>query len=144
MESTSGHAGDADGKGVLMKADAIAETFRAEVLASLAECARPPKLVGILSTSSASSKSYAVFTKKQCEDLGVDFILKSTGAAVAGNLGESEGVEEAIIEANEDESVDGILVCHIDCNLRIILLFQSGVLSDLPQPAGRSQTLDTN
>lgn len=117
MDSTPKPVEDADGKGVLMKADAIADTFRAEVQASLAECARKPKLVGILSTSSASSKSYAAFTRKQCEELGVEFVLKSTGAAVASDLGEGEGVEEAIIEANEDDSVDGILVCHTECNL---------------------------
>ncbi|KAG6910782.1 hypothetical protein DXG01_007670 [Tephrocybe rancida] len=99
-----------EGKGLLLKADPIATTFRDEVKASLAVCPRLPKLVGILATSSAPSRSYAEFTKKQCAELGVNFVLKVTGAAVSTDLGEGEGVEEAIIEANEDESVDGIMI----------------------------------
>jgi hypothetical protein len=99
------------GKGLLLKADPIAAAFRDEVKSSLTRCLRRPRLVGILATSSAPSKFYAEFTKKQCEDLGVEFILKNTGAADTGDLGEGEGVEEAIIEANEDDNVDGIMVC---------------------------------
>ncbi|CAA7258556.1 unnamed protein product [Cyclocybe aegerita] len=97
-------------KGLLLKADPIAAAFRDEVKGTLEECSRPPKLVGILATSSAPSKSYAEFTKKQCEELGVEFVLKKTGAALDPELGEGEGVEEVIIEANEDEAVHGIMV----------------------------------
>lgn len=97
-------------KGLLAKADAIADTFRSEVKTALEKCTRRPKLVGILSTSSAPSRSYAQFTKKQCEELGVEFVLKTTGAAQAEGRSEGEGVEEAIIEANGDETVDGIMV----------------------------------
>ncbi|KAF8076744.1 NAD-P-binding protein [Lyophyllum atratum] len=99
-----------EGKGLLLKADPIAAAFRDEVKASLAQCPHPPRLVGILATSSVPSRNYAEFTKKQCAELGVEFVLKTTGAAVSPNLGEGEGVEEAIIEANEDETVDGIMV----------------------------------
>ncbi|KAG5351187.1 hypothetical protein C0989_007620 [Termitomyces sp. Mn162] len=99
-----------EGKGLLLKADPIAATFRDEVKTTLTQSTRPPKLVGILATSSAPSRSYAEFTKKQCADLGFDFVLKETGAAVSTDLGEGEGVEEAIIEANEDEGVDGIMI----------------------------------
>ncbi|KAF5388180.1 hypothetical protein D9615_000699 [Tricholomella constricta] len=99
-----------EGKGLLLKADPIATAFRDEVKSSLAECKRAPKLVGILATSSAPSRHYAEFTKKQCAELGVEFVLKTTGAAVSSDFGEGEGVEEAIIEANLDESVDGIMV----------------------------------
>lgn len=101
---------ESSGKGMLLKADGIADTFRTEVKTALAACVRRPKLVGILSTSSAPSRSYAMFTKKQCEDLGVEFVLRTVGAANSEELGEGEGVEEAIIEANEDETVDGIMV----------------------------------
>ncbi|KAJ3551727.1 hypothetical protein NM688_g4540 [Phlebia brevispora] len=103
-------ASDNSGKGVLLKADPIAKTFRDEIKAALDSSPRPPKLVGILSTSSAPSKFYAEFTKKQCEDLGVEFVLKKIGAATDPTLDEGEGVEEAIIEANNDDSVDGIMV----------------------------------
>ena len=97
-------------KGVLLKADPIAATFREEVKTALAQRSRPPKLVGILATSAAPSRFYADFTRKQCEDLGFQFELRTTGAAKDAALAEGEGVEEAIIEANEDEGVDGIMV----------------------------------
>ena len=98
------------GKGLLLKADSIADTFCSEVKKTLSSRLRPPKLVGILATSSAPSKFYADFTKKQCDELGVQFVLKKTEAADTGQPGGGDGVEEAIIEANEDDSVDGIMV----------------------------------
>jgi methylenetetrahydrofolate dehydrogenase (NAD+) len=101
---------ETQGKGILLKADLIADTFRAEVARSLTERSRPPKLVGILATVAAPSKFYAEFTRKQCADLGVDFELKIVGADDSGDPSRGDGVEEAIIEANEDESVDGIMV----------------------------------
>ncbi|KAF9481880.1 methylenetetrahydrofolate dehydrogenase [Pholiota conissans] len=97
-------------KGLLLKADPIAATFKDEVKASLAKCTTRPRLVGILATTSAPSKSYAEFTRRQCEELGVDYVLKLTGAAASPELGEGENVEEAIIEANEDDSIHGIMV----------------------------------
>lgn len=98
------------GKGILLKADPIAATYRDEVKSMLAQATAKPKLVGILSTSSEPSKFYAEFTRRQCEDLGVEFVLKKTGAALQPGLAEGEGVEDAIIEANEDDSVNGIMV----------------------------------
>lgn len=113
-------------KGLLLKADPIAATFKDEVMASLAQCTTRPRLVGILATTSAPSRNYAEFTKKQCEELGVDYVLKLTGAAASPGLGEGEGVEEAIIEANEDESIHGIMVrdmiSHVETSLIPMLL----------------------
>lgn len=97
-------------KGLLLKADPIAAAFHDEVKQSLDQCRIRPKLVGILATSSAPSKNYAEYTRKQCEDLGVEFVLIQTGASVSPDLGEGYGVEEAIIAANEDDSVHGIMV----------------------------------
>lgn len=97
-------------KGLLLKADPIAAAFRDEVKQSLEQCRIRPKLVGILATSSAPSKNYAEYTKKQCDDLDVEFVLIKTGAAVSSDLSEGYGVEEAIIQANEDNSVHGIMV----------------------------------
>jgi len=98
------------GKGLLLKADLIAAAYRDEVKTSLSQSIRPPKLIGILSTSSVPSQNYAEFTKRQCEELGVEFVLKKTGAAISSDMCEGDGVEEAIIEANEDDSVQGIMV----------------------------------
>ncbi|KAJ3490739.1 hypothetical protein NLI96_g1230 [Meripilus lineatus] len=101
---------DNGGKGLLLKADPIANTFRDEIKADLAKKPKPPKLVGILSTSAAPSRFYADFTKKQCDELGVEFELRKTGSAADSALADGDGVEEAIIEANEDDSVDGIMI----------------------------------
>jgi methylenetetrahydrofolate dehydrogenase (NAD+) len=131
-------SGDATGKGLLLKADPIANVFREEIKRVLAERSRPPKLVGILSTSASPSKFYADFTKKQCDDLGVEFDLRLTGAALDPSSAEGEGVEEAIIEANEDDGVDGIMVCLND----ILIIFTPankgslGVLSNFWCTAG--------
>jgi methylenetetrahydrofolate dehydrogenase (NAD+) len=106
-------------KGLLLKADSIAATFRDEVKQSLDQCQIRPKLVGILGTSSAPSKNYAEYTKKQCDDLGVEFALIKTGAAASADLDEGYGVEEAIIEANEDNSVHGIMVKPFFCRCMV-------------------------
>lgn len=105
-------ASNAPGKGVLFKSDSIAQPFRKEIQEGLTQSNKVPKLVGILSTSSAPSKSYAEFTKKQCDELGVEFVLKKVGAALDEKLSDGEGVEEAIIESNEDDTVDGIMVYY--------------------------------
>ncbi|KAF9226863.1 NAD(P)-binding protein [Gyrodon lividus] len=105
-------APDASGKGLLLKADPIADAFRDEVKASLAQCLRTPTLVGILGTSAAPSRFYAEFTRKQCEELGVRFVLKMVGSAESAGRADGEGVEEAIIEANEDVNIDGIMVYY--------------------------------
>jgi methylenetetrahydrofolate dehydrogenase (NAD+) len=92
-------------KGILLKADNIAEPFLAEVKANLAAVpsSTTPKLVGILATASAApSRSYAEFTRRQCAALGIAFELRE--------VGQDDGVEDAIIEANADNSVDGIMV----------------------------------
>ncbi|KAG9086215.1 hypothetical protein FRC07_013150, partial [Ceratobasidium sp. 392] len=102
------------GMGKLVKADNIADKFRKDIQEDLAHpSARPrkPCLLGILSTSSAPSRSYAQFTKKTCEALGIEFVLKELGGALEGGI-DGEGVEEAIIEANEDANVDGIMVYY--------------------------------
>lgn len=105
-------------KGLLLKADPIASAFRDEIKFALGRSDRPVKLVGILSTAAAPSKFYAEFTQKQCQELGVEFVLKKTGSALQEGLSDGEGVEEAIIEANEDDSVDGIMVSSA-CNRNV-------------------------
>ena len=116
-------------KGILLKADTIAEPFLAEVKASLANTnggvsrprARAPKLVGILATANAPSRSYAEFTRRQCVALGIEFELREVGAARAGSgseVGDGDGVEEAIIEANADDTVDGLMVRALSCTFR--------------------------
>jgi methylenetetrahydrofolate dehydrogenase (NAD+) len=97
------------GKGLTLKTDVIAETFRAEVLQGLAQSPRILKLIGILATASEPCRSYAEFTRKECAAVGVEFVLKAVGSAQNHNLLDGDGVEEAIIVANQDTSVDGIM-----------------------------------
>lgn len=115
------------GAGKLLKADPIAEQFRSDIQKSIAAMnaspsARKPKLVGILAASASKpSETYAEFTRKTCEALGVEYVLKRVGDK-AGAEGEVESsasepveegqgaVEDAIVEANADDSVGGIMV----------------------------------
>lgn len=101
---------DASGKALLLKADLIADTFRNEVKACVSRASKTPTLVGILGTRAGPSRFYAEFTKKQCNELGVRFVLRVVGSAESEDRADGEGVEEAIIEANEDAEVAGIMV----------------------------------
>lgn len=145
-------------KGILLKADTVAEPFIAEVKASLANCtsshSRPPKLVGILASANAPSRSYAEFTRKQCVGLGIEFELREVGAALGGRdagangasvdgTSNGDGVEDAIIEANADDTVHGIMVRVLSCTFRprklsipTISGTSPGVLSDFWQGTG--------
>ncbi|KAG8936513.1 hypothetical protein FRC02_001479 [Tulasnella sp. 418] len=109
--------------GKLIKADSIAAKFRSDIEQTIRErtssAGRKPKLVGILATDSKPSESYAEFTQKTCDSIGVDFVLKRVGGALVTKEGDQEirgvngeGVEEAIIEANEDSNIDGIMVYY--------------------------------
>ena len=85
--------------GNLLKAYSIAAIYRADVEQSInafssSTVNRKPKLAGILATSSAPSKFYAEFTKKQCDELGVEFVLRKSGAAADLSLDEGEGGED--------------------------------------------------
>ena len=103
--------------GLLLQAAKVATPFDAELRTAIAQLARPPTLCAILSTSNASSRAYATFSKTQCENLGIVFVLREVGAGRnrdggSETYGEGEGVEAAIVEANEDPAVDGILVYY--------------------------------
>ena len=112
------------GTGKLLKADPISDTFRADIQRSISEFSsrteRHPKLIGILATRSKPSEMYAEFTRKTCVALGVDFVLKRAGVAASYAEGLEEvpleglgEVEEAVIEANTDNTISGIMVCSL-------------------------------
>jgi hypothetical protein len=105
----------------------VAKHFRAELLAATAASTslrgRKPKLVGFLASDSAPSIAYAEWTRKACEEVGIEYELRTIGAAqpqvsldepgqlegisASGGLGE---IEEKLLEANEDPDVNGIMV----------------------------------
>ncbi|WVQ81464.1 hypothetical protein IAT38_003588 [Cryptococcus sp. DSM 104549] len=104
-------------QGLLITAGKVHTPFKTELLASMASprfSSRPPHLVGILATKKEDARTYAEFTKRACEQIGVNYELRLVGEAREGLDGEGVGieVEEAIMEANDDADVDGIMVYY--------------------------------
>ncbi len=87
----------------LIDPSVLAETYRNEIRADIARLSRPPLLVGILSAEEGPSRTYAEYTRKACEAVGVGFDLRM--------LPRME-VEAAIRAANADPQVDGIIVYY--------------------------------
>ncbi|SCU85430.1 LAME_0D01310g1_1 [Lachancea meyersii CBS 8951] len=87
-------------------ASSISKTYVDEITAkvkSLKEI-RPngPLLVGFLANDDPAAEMYASWTGKTCESMGFRYELR--------RVEEKDFLEEAIIEANRDKSVDGIMV----------------------------------
>lgn len=79
------------------------------------------------------------FTKRACEQIGINFELRLVGQAREGmdGAGVGIGVEEAILEANEDDEVDGIMVSLTrESSVVVVLELTSGLLPDLRRPPG--------
>ena len=62
-----------------------------------------PKLIGFLANNDEAAVTYAKFTERSCKKIGIRFELKRV---------KRDDLEEAIIEANEDRKVDGIMVYY--------------------------------
>lgn len=85
----------------------LAAAYRAEVRRDIAETAAargaPVILVGLLVADHGPSMTYAEYTRIGCEDVGATFDLRQR---------KKLEIEGAIREANEDPSVDGIIVYY--------------------------------
>ena len=72
---------------------------------------RPLKIVGLLATSDQGCQQYAAFTARACARNNVDFerrdISKCRGQ---GDDAAWNEVKQAILEINEDETIDGVIV----------------------------------
>jgi methylenetetrahydrofolate dehydrogenase (NADP+) / methenyltetrahydrofolate cyclohydrolase len=77
--------------------------MRDELRAEIARLPEALRLVGFLATDHAPSRTYAEYTRKGCEDVGVAFDLRSVPRL---------GVEPAIEAANLDPEVHGILIYY--------------------------------
>ncbi|KAI9636671.1 methylenetetrahydrofolate dehydrogenase [Dioszegia hungarica] len=104
-------------QGILITAGKVHVPFKTELLGTLGSdkfAKRAPHLVGILATKKEDARTYAEFTKKACESIGINFELRLVGEAREGMDGEGVGidVEEAILEANDDDDVDGMMVYY--------------------------------
>lgn len=82
-------------------ASTIAKTYIAEVEDGVKKLGRSPKLVGFLANDDPAARMYAEWTGKTSESLGFTYELRSV---------DKEELEEAIIDANDDDAVDGIMV----------------------------------
>lgn len=61
----------------------------------------PPKLVGFLANADPAAKMYAEFTKKTSIECGFRFEIRQVN---------KEDLEDAIMDANADKDIDGIMV----------------------------------
>lgn len=81
--------------------ESIAKPFRADLLAR--QNPQPLKLVGLLGSTNPASIAYAEWTARACKAVGIEYELRK----VETEQGELEG---SILEANEDSTVQGIMV----------------------------------
>ena len=84
-------------------ASTLAKKLLEEVTDGLKQINRSPMLVGFLSSSDSASRVYADWTGKTCRENGFQFSLREV---------DREELEDAIIAANTDPAVDGIIVYY--------------------------------
>jgi methylenetetrahydrofolate dehydrogenase (NAD+) len=77
----------------------ISESVAASVAAG---CGRP-KLVGLLANDDPAAEVYGRMTRRACEKIGVDYELRRSDRL---------GLEDALIDANQDPDAHGILVYY--------------------------------
>ncbi|BGP36253.1 Methylenetetrahydrofolate dehydrogenase [NAD(+)] [Rhodotorula kratochvilovae] len=93
----------------------IAKPFRQDIIKVTDQLSPKPKLVGILANSGEPSRAYANWTAKACQAVGIDYELREVGIVASGateGTAEQGEVEEAILRANEDDAVNGIMVYY--------------------------------
>lgn len=100
---------------------AVAERFRREIRAELATLPEPLSLVGVLAADHGPSCTYAEYTRKACDDVGVRFELRHATRLTA---------EDVIRAANADPGVHGMMVYY-----PIFGTEQDGYLRDSVDPA---------
>ncbi|KAL2269776.1 hypothetical protein VTJ83DRAFT_1960 [Remersonia thermophila] len=87
--------------------DTIAKKLLAEARETLAAIQGPndskPTLAAFLANDDPAALQYAEWSKKTCEENGFNFDLRKV---------DKELLEEAIVAANQDDAVDGILVYY--------------------------------
>ncbi|ORY09425.1 bifunctional protein [Clohesyomyces aquaticus] len=84
-------------------ANSIAKSLLEEVHDGLKKIDRKPLLVGFLSSADPAARVYAEWTGKTCNENGFAFELREV---------DRELLEDAIIDANNDAKVDGIIVYY--------------------------------
>lgn len=82
---------------------AVAADYRSALRQEIAALPTPLHLLGLISGNHAPAHTYAEYTRKACEELGVDFQLKNVARLEA---------EAAVAAANADPNVHGILIYY--------------------------------
>lgn len=95
-----------------MLASAIAAPFKEELIQGsqgiTAAIGRQPRLRGILANADEPSRLYAQSTQKACEDVSIAYELVTVGSQE--HPAQATEVEQAVLEANLDDNVDGIMI----------------------------------
>ncbi|KAL1609004.1 Methylenetetrahydrofolate dehydrogenase [NAD(+)] [Nothophoma quercina] len=84
-------------------ANNIAKGLLGEIQDGLKTLQRKPLLVGFLSSSDPAARVYAEWTGKTCSENGFAYELREV---------DREELEDALIDANNDDKVDGIMVYY--------------------------------
>lgn len=81
----------------------VAATYRTALRQEIAALPTPLRLVGLISGSHGPAHTYAEYTRKACDELGVSFELANVARLEA---------EAAVAAANRDPAVHGILIYY--------------------------------
>ncbi len=81
----------------------VARSFREEIRAELRALPEPLVVVGLLAAEHGPSATYAEYTRRGCEDVGVQFDLHHVKRLDA---------EAAVVAANADANVHGVLIYY--------------------------------
>ncbi|KAL8869371.1 MAG: hypothetical protein Q9174_004320 [Haloplaca sp. 1 TL-2023] len=90
-------------------ANSVAKSLQLEVGESLSKLQRKPLLVGFLANKDPAARLYADWTNKTCNENGINFSLREV---------DREDLEDNILTANQDDTVDGIIVYYPIFNSR--------------------------
>ncbi|PNS15881.1 Methylenetetrahydrofolate dehydrogenase [Sphaceloma murrayae] len=99
MAASTGSSGSCK----VVLAASIAKKLQGEVAEGLAKASRKPHLVGFLANKDPAARMYADWTGKTCRENQFDFTLREV---------DREDLENAILTANGEDAVDGILVYY--------------------------------
>ncbi|KAF7118621.1 hypothetical protein CNMCM5793_008159 [Aspergillus hiratsukae] len=81
----------------------VANSLVAEVLEGVKTLEKPPHLVGFLANDDPAALMYAQWTEKTCQENGFRYSLRQTSR---------DDIEDAILAANADADVDGVIVYY--------------------------------
>ncbi|MCZ2402909.1 bifunctional methylenetetrahydrofolate dehydrogenase/methenyltetrahydrofolate cyclohydrolase [Paenarthrobacter sp. Z7-10] len=81
----------------------LAENYRENLRSEVAQLDSPLRIVGFLAHGNGPAATYARYTRRGCESVGIDFDLRTVDGA---------DIEHAIGAANGDPSVQGVFVYY--------------------------------